>query len=376
MLSVIQDRRDGPVENVLRGLLRGLSVVFTGAVQFRLWLYRTGLLRYHTLGCQVISVGNLTVGGTGKTPVVEVLARLLAANGRKVAILSRGYKREKLPFRTRLVNKLTFRTNKLPPRVVADGDTVFLDSAHAGDEPYMLATNLPGVAVIVGSDRVRSGRYAIRKLGCDTLILDDGFQHLRLKHRLDVVLVDSTNPFGNHRCLPRGLLREPERNIKRAGFIFITKSRPEGELELRKRLRALNPTAEISECRHSPKWLRNIHTGDLQPLDALKGMRVVAMSGIAVPRGFENELWRLGAEVVHHRIHPDHHRYTQAEIDEAIQLAVDEQVDALVTTEKDAVRFPPIENPPIDMYFLRVEIEMLSGAEQFHEWITRICFEG
>ena len=164
----------------------------------RLALYEHRILRSTTLGCQVISVGNLTVGGTGKTPVVEVFARALQENGRKVAILSRGYKKAELPFSVKLKNWLTFNTpTQQPPRIVSDGERLLLDSAMGGDEPYMLATNLPKVAVLVDKDRVKSGRYAIQKLGCDTLILDDGFQYLRLKHRVDIVLVDRTNPFDN-----------------------------------------------------------------------------------------------------------------------------------------------------------------------------------
>lgn len=376
-LDIIEDRSKGTGADLLRGLLRGLSVVFTGLVQLRLWLYRIGVKRYHTLGCQVISVGNLTVGGTGKTPVVEVLARLLEANGRRVAILSRGYKREKKPFLERWKDRLLLRSGEEPPpQVVTDGETVFMDSAHSGDEPYMLARNLRGVAVIVGSDRVRSGKYAIKKLGCDTLILDDGFQHLRLKHRLDIVLVDATNPFGNGRCLPRGILREPVRNIKRAGFIFITKSRPTGEPELRQTLRALNPTAEISECRHSAKYFQDVYTDEKQPLTMAEGKRVVAISGIARPRGFENELVRQGAEVLDHRMFPDHHRFTSGEIMEVANRAVEMDADCLVTTEKDAVRFPHVKGCSIPMVYLRVEIEMMSGSEQFNEWIARICFEG
>lgn len=377
MLSVIEDRREGRFEDGLRGLLRGLSVVFTGIVQLRLWLYEIGLLRYHTLGCQVLSVGNLTVGGTGKTPVVEVFARLLAANGRRVAILSRGYKREKQPFWTRMRRKFSLSA---PPEeevgVVTDGKRLLLDSAKSGDEPYMLARNLKDVAIIVGSDRVRSGRYAIKKLGCDTLILDDGFQHLRLKHRLDIVLVDATNPWGNGRCLPRGILREPIRNIERAGFIFITKSRPGGEPELRRQLRALNPVAEISECRHSPKYLEDVYDHERQPLEALRDKRVVAVSGIARPRGFERGLVNLGAEVVDHFMYNDHYRYTSQDILDVLNRAIELEADFVVTTEKDAVRFPMLEHRPIPLAFLRVEIEMLSGSEQFNEWIGRICFEG
>jgi tetraacyldisaccharide 4'-kinase len=375
MLSVIEDRRPGYVASFLRGVLRSLSYLFMAIVQVRLWLYARGIFRHHTLGCQVISIGNLTVGGTGKTPIVEVFARTLQKSGRKVAILSRGYKRDELPWMERIANRLTLKHMVEPPRVVSDGRHLLLDSALSGDEPYMLATNLPEVAVIVDKNRVKAGLHAITRLGCDTLILDDGFQYLSMKHRLDIVLVDRTNPFGNRRVLPRGILREPIRNIKRAGFIFITKSNGDGAAELKKQLRELNPHAEISECRHCARYLQDVYTGERKPLDFLKDTDVAAVSGIAMPKGFEDELVRLGARVLYHKRYADHHRYTQLEIIDLINKGLQRGAKIVVTTEKDAVRFPMMERRDLPIYFLRVEIEMLSGAEEFNAWIERICFK-
>ena len=375
LLSVIEERRQDRGAQALRVFLRALAGLFGAIVQFRLWLYQHGILRPHTLGCQVISIGNLTVGGTGKTPIVEVFARTLQKSGRKVAILSRGYKKKKDPFLRRLVKKLTFQNESVPPRVVSDGQRLLLDSALSGDEPFMLATNLPEVAVIVDADRVKAGQYAIQKLGCDTLILDDGYQYLKMNHRLYFALVDRTNPFGNRRLLPRGILREPIRNIKRAGFIFITKSNGDGAEELKRTLRQYNPHAEISECRHAAKYLQNVYTGERQPLSFLQGLDLAAVSGIASPKGFEDELVRLGARVNYHKRFADHHRYKQQEIIEAINKGLQRSARALVTTEKDAVRFPMLERRDLPVYFLRVEIEMLSGVDEFHAWINRICFK-
>lgn len=374
VLSIIEERRTGRTAAVVRALLWVCSLVYGAAVAFRLWLYRVGLLRHRELGCQVLSVGNLTVGGTGKTPIVEAFARELMKRGRKVAILSRGYRRDQPSLGQRILDVITQRQRRRPPPVVSDGKRLLLDSARGGDEPFMLATNLPEVAVIVGKDRVKSGLYAIRKLGCDTLILDDGFQYLRLKHRRDIVLVDRTNPFGNRRLLPRGILREPIRNIRRADFIFITKSNGDGAVELRRRLRELNPDAEISECRHTPKHLRDVYTGDIHQLEELRGLDVAAVSGIAVPKGFEDTLVQLGARVLYHKRYTDHHRYTQQEILDVINRAIQRGAKAVITTEKDAVRFPFIERRDLPIWFLRVEIEMLSGAEAFDDWISRICF--
>jgi tetraacyldisaccharide 4'-kinase len=374
VLAVMEGRERGYRAKALLGLLHNLSGVFGTIVQSRLWLYRHRIIRDTTLGCQVLSVGNLTVGGTGKTPVVEVFARNLHNSGRKVAILSRGYKKKQPALAERIYNKITFKNRRTPPIVVSDGKRVLIDSATGGDEPYMLACNLPGVAVVVGRDRVKSGRYAIQRLGCDTLILDDGFQYMSLKHRLDITLVDATNPFGNGYVLPRGILREPIRNIKRAGFIFITKSRPEGEPELRRRLRELNPRAEICECRHCSRYLVDVYTGEQLGLGVLEGLKVLALSGIAAPQGFENELERLGSALVARKVYADHHRYTQQELIDVINAGLNGGADAIVTTEKDAVRFPRIERPSIPVYYLRVEIEMLSGGEAFDDWINRICF--
>ena len=374
VLAVIEGRQKGVKAAGLRAVLGSLSNIFGVIVQVRIWLYRHRIIRDTTLGCQVLSVGNLTVGGTGKTPVVEVFARNLNNSGRRVAILSRGYKKKQPTFAERVYNRLTFKNRRSPPIVVSDGKRVLIDSDTGGDEPYMLASNLPGVAVVVGRDRVKSGRYAIQKLGCDTLILDDGFQYLALKHRLDITLVDASNPFGNERVLPRGILREPVRNIRRAGFIFITKSQPQGEPELRRRLRELNPRAEISECRHCSRYLEDVFTSEQLGLDVLSDLKVLAVSGIAAPQSFENELVKLGADLLDHKAYADHHRYSQQELLDVINAGLNLGADAIVTTEKDAVRFPRIERPPIPVYYLRVEIEMLSGADAFNDWINRICF--
>ncbi len=370
LLKVISKEVRGKRVSCLRGVLCGLSWIFNILVQLRLWLFKHRIIRASTLGCQVISVGNVTVGGTGKTPIVETFARSLQKKGRKVAILSRGYKSRKTPLWEKILKK-----GERLPRVVSDGKRLLLNSDMAGDEPYMLASNLPDVAVLVDKDRIKSGKYAIRKLGCDTLVLDDGFQYLGLQNRLDIVLVDYTNPFGYNRVLPRGLLREPARNIKRAGFIFITKCPPEGAPELKEKLRELNPHAEISECRHSSKYLKNLYTREQLDLDFLKGRKVSAISGIAVPESFEHGLRRLGAEIVHHARYADHHRYTQQEIIETINSAARAGAEVIMTTEKDAVRFPLVERCDLPVIYLRVEIEMLSGSDAFNDWIDRICFK-
>ena len=359
---------------MLLWLLRQLSRAYRCVIQLRLFLYARGIFRHHTLGCQVISVGNLTVGGTGKTPVVEVFARELQRAGRRVAVLSRGYKKKEPAFIRKFIDMLLFRERRRPPRVVSDGTKLLLNSVMSGDEPYMLASNLPDVAVLVDKDRVKSGRYAINELGCDTLVLDDGFQYLSLKHRVEIVLVDRTNPFGNEHTLPRGILREPVKNIRRADFIFITKSDATGTEELRRRLGELNPRAEIIECKHSPRYLQNVFSAERKGLDCLRGLNAAVVSGIAVPGGFEDELERMGARIVDRNRFADHHRYGQQEIIDIINKSKKLNASAIITTEKDAVRFPKLDRCDVPIYFLRVDIDILTGAEDFRECISRICF--
>ena len=372
LVRLIQEKgadQDQPAAvNVFLALLKGVSLVFSAVVSLRYFLYGIGLLRRYPLGIQVISIGNVTAGGTGKTPVTEIFARTLAAEGRKVAILSRGYRRKEAPLWQRLFTQVVE-----PPLVVSDGKHVLLDSEKGGDEPYMLASNLPGVAVVVDRNRVKAGRYAIKRLGCDTIILDDGFQYQKLKHSIEVVLVDSTNPFGNGHMLPRGILREPARHLKRADIIFLTKCR--GDVTaVREEIRKYNTTAEIVECNHTPKVLKDVWSREEYPLSWLNGKTTCTLSGIASPKGFENSLRHLGAKVVWCERYADHHRYDSSEILYALNRTADMGADALVTTEKDAVRFPRFETTPVRCLYLRIAIEILSGAENFASIISRICF--
>lgn len=376
-IEVILNNRPGWKESVARVLVHGLSYIYAGVVRLRLKLYRERYIHDHHLGVPVISIGNLTVGGTGKTPVAELLARSLQKRGRKVAILSRGYK-SKRQKRVKVWTKwlARIRGEKLPqnpPRVVSDGENVLLDSHVAGDEPFMLASNLPGVPVIVDKDRVKAGLYAIDKLGADILLLDDGLQYLRLKHRLDMVLVDRTAAWGNGYLLPRGTLREPPRHLKRASYIFLTKCDGSDNTEVIRELRRYNRVAEIIECRHRPMHLENIATRERIPLERLQGAHIGAVSGIAVPESFENGLRKLGAKVdVFHRF-ADHHRFTLREIKQFFDRCERRDVEMIVTTEKDFVRFPEIKELVVPIYFLRVEIEIVNGRETFDRMVRILC---
>lgn len=371
-IDVILGRRHGMRAALLRGLLYLLSLVYARLVQLRLFLYRKRVFRERALGCLVISIGNLTVGGTGKTPIVEKFARALEAGGRRVAILSRGYKSVAKPSKRTWLDRIRGNAPD-PPRIVSDGKSLLLDSLTAGDEPYMLGKNLKDVIVLVDKDRVKSGLYAIGEMKADTLLLDDGLQYLHLKHRLDIVLIDRQAPFGNELLLPRGTLREPPRNLRRASYIFITKSTGEPNDELIARIRRYNRTAEIIECAHQPLFLQDVYSGEQLPLDRLANTYVGSFCGIAAPESFEDGLRKLGAKLELTKRFADHHRYSEGELQRFINRCLRRDVDMIVTTEKDAVRFPRLTKPEVPIYFLRVEILILSGHETWEHCVARIC---
>lgn len=371
-IDVILERRYGRRADILRWLLLGLSQIYLVIVQTRLALYRHRYFRQRTLGCLVISVGNLTVGGTGKTPVVEMLARALTAGGRKVAILSRGYKSVPRPLLLRLWDRISKNKAMFTPRVVSDGQALLLDSRTAGDEPFMLANNLRGVIVLVDRDRVMSGLHAIEHFGADTLLLDDGYQYVRMRHGIEVALVDSQSPFGNEYLLPRGTLREPPGNLRRATHIFLTKCTGTENGELIARIRKYNRTADIIECSHRPQHLKNFVTGEVKPLEFLQGLEVGAICGIAMPGSFERALEQLGASVEISKIYADHHRYNIREVENFIRRCAHRGLSAIITTEKDAVRIPRIMEPEVPIYYLRVEIEILAGQESWQRFVNRL----
>jgi len=226
----------------------------------------------------------------------------------------------------------------------------------------------------VDKDRVKSGRYAIEKFGCDTLLLDDGFQYWNLRgRRRDIVLIDRQQPFGNEHLLPRGTLREPPAHLLRASTIFITKS--DGKTEaLRRRIRQYNDRASIIECIHHPLYFEDVFTGERHTLDLIRGSRVAALSGIAQPESFEQSLIAQGAELVYSKRFADHHRFSQQELINVINRSKKRQASMIITTQKDAVRFPKLDRRDIPILFMRVEIKLLDGAQNFQECVQQICF--
>lgn len=377
-VDVVLGRRADTGAVIFGSFLKVLSWLFSCVVQLRLWLYRKRILRDHPLGCLVVVVGNLTVGGTGKTPIVEKFASALRDRGRKVAILSRGYKSKNPPFWKKAWHGIT-HTDEPPPKIVSDGQVIYLDSEQAGDEPYMLARNLPGVVVLVDKNRVKSGAYAIKKYGCDTLVLDDGFQYLALKGRLNLLLIDKTNPFGSGHLLPRGILREPVKHLRRANYIFLTKSNGRRDTELEALIARHKPDADIIECAHMPQYFQRMDakagaTAGRETLAWLKGRRIYAFSGIATPESFEKFLRDLGGLLVGRERFLDHYRYTAEDLDALYDAAERERADCLITTEKDAVRISDPAGSPLPVYYLRLEIQIIRGAADFDEAVGRICF--
>ena len=373
-VDVVYDRRPGVGATVLGGVLRVLSWIFEVLVRLRLWLYRNRLFRDTPLGCKVVVVGNLTVGGTGKTPIVLKMAHVLASRGRRVAILSRGYKGASDSMVKRFWRWLT-QGSRPDPLVVSDGKSVLAGPDEAGDEPYMLATNLckDGVVVIVDRDRVEGGRFALRRFGVDTILLDDGLQYLPLRGQINLLLVDSRDPFGNGALLPRGILREPVANLSRASYVFLTKSVGQPDPTLVSLIRRHNPKAEIIACAHSAKELVEVEGTTRLPMTALQGKRVAAFSGIATPERFEEILLAHGAILASKRRFLDHHAFNDEDLDEVLDQAIRAKAEMIITTEKDAVRLQARFRPPIPLMYVRLEVEILGDAEGFNAAVERIC---
>ena len=321
LLGVVQRERKGPLAWLVSWLLHFCSLAYGIGLQLNLLPYRLRPALAARLPARVHSIGNITVGGTGKTSAAAALARALTDRGERVALLSRGY-------------------SGSAAGVVSDGRRILMTAQQAGDEPFLLAHRLPGVAVLVGKDRRVTGRIAARLLGATALVLDDGFQYWKLRKDFEVVLVDALNPFGHGRLLPAGLLREPVSSLKRAHEIWLTHCdlAPQERVEcLGRMLRRINPAARVIRTRHEPLSLTDMQ-GHILPLDSLKGRPIVALSSIGNPEAFERTLVRLGARPLPVRFR-DHHRYSSQDV-ELVGRIASRLGCAVVTTEKDAVRLP------------------------------------
>ncbi|BCS52424.1 tetraacyldisaccharide 4'-kinase [Geobacter sp. SVR] len=308
--------RKGPLDRLLLALLVPLSLPYALVQHLRALLYRSGIIRAKKLPRPVISIGNLTVGGTGKTPVTAHIARLLLAQGFKVAVLSRGYG----------------GTCEGRPAIVSDGRTITMTAGECGDEPRLLASTVPGLMVVIGSDRHSAGQLAMEHLAPDLFLLDDGFQHMRLERDLNILLLDCNLPFGNGWTLPAGLLREPASAAARADLVIFTRCLP-GQTTV-----PFAPVVTVCRARHELGGAVPLMGGETMPLTALAGRKVLAFAGIAEPQAFFDGLRQLGLDLVSTLPLPDHVDYNDArtaEIEESMRRS---GAEIALTTGKDGVK--------------------------------------
>jgi tetraacyldisaccharide 4'-kinase len=336
-LSIIREERKGTFPSLVLLLLSPPSYLYHALLRFRELLYRYGMLRSVKLPVPVISVGNITVGGTGKTPFLEFLAKFLLDRGKKVAILSRGY-----------------------AGIKVGGNRV-------NDEYLELSKRLPSVPVLLGKDRLSSAREALKNYNPDCLLLDDGFQHWKLARNLDVVVIDGMQPFGNGGLVPAGILREPLSSLKRASLIILSRTdlcRPQEIQTTKKHLDEINSHIPVLEAVHHPLHLEDA-TGRCLETPWLRGKRLYAFCGIGNPKSFEKTLRLLGADIVRFKDFPDHHHYGRNELAAIDSEASKLGVDAIVTTQKDFVKINATPNQawgkPI--LSLRVEMRITSGLD-------------
>ena len=330
------------VRSLLLPLLAVLALVYGLVVRIRVALYRwPGLRLTHRLPRRVISVGNLTVGGTGKTPCVAWIARYLSGEGERVAILSRGYRREGRG----LVE-------------VSDGESILASSRQSGDEPWLLARACPGVRVVVDSRRVAAGSWLIGKApDVSVFLLDDGFQHLQLARDLNLLLVDAGDPLPEARLAPLGRLREPLSQLGRADAVIITRSDQEYD---RRALadtlaRYLRPDTPLFHASHELTSFCRLETGEVIRPPELSTRRVAAIAGIGRPERFYHDLRQLGFELVWTRSFTDHHHYQISEQQSILDAAMSAGAQALLMTEKDAANWPTGTGAMLPVYAGRIE---------------------
>jgi tetraacyldisaccharide 4'-kinase len=334
----VMDGRAGPLAHwTLSPLLTALTWPYDWMHRLRIQVYLRGWASVKRLPCRVISVGNLTLGGTGKTPMVEAIATLLRQHGYRVGVLSRGYggrDREAIT-------------------VVSDGARCLVPPEVAGDEPVLLAEHLAGIPVVVGRDRYAAGMLAVERFGVDVLVLDDGFQHLQLARDLDILLLDAARPFGTGRLFPRGDLRERPSALARADVIVFTRWE-QGMPAPPSALRRTHPLPPSFRSCHEPCGVRALPDGQTLPLSALKARSVLAFCGLGTPESFRRTLDRLGAVVVAFVAFPDHHPYTRSDLEEMVRAAKTRGAEVLITTEKDGIRLRRLQPLPWPVWELQI----------------------
>jgi tetraacyldisaccharide 4'-kinase len=326
-----------------------LSVFYGIGYHFRVLLYQSGMVKPKKLEAKVISIGNVTLGGTGKTPLVIYLSQKLKEKELKVAILTRGYKRKKKG----LVELVGENKNRIAWTGV-------------GDEPYLLASRLHDVPVIVSKNRRASGAYAERKYPAEVLVLDDGFQHWKLSRDLDIVVIDAANPFGNSKLFPAGILREPLSSLKRADIFVLNKTdQVSSKQNLIHMLKSYNQDAPIVESEYKIKSIERWFDHSLVEKKNLEGKKCLAFSGIGNPVSFEKSLKLLNVEVLKHHKFPDHFFYQKKELLNLEKETQELSADFMITTEKDSIRIPMMSELEIPIYVFKIDLVITKGEEIF-----------
>lgn len=341
--GTISGARRGVGPGLARAALLVLSEFFRFGSWFRGGLYHFGLLPVRAVGKRVISVGNLVAGGTGKTPLTIMLAKQFAARGLKPGIVARGYGGRRAS----------------GTGIVSDGKRVRLTPREAGDEAYLLVKELPGVPVVVDTNKTRGAAALQATFAPEVILVDDGFQHLKLARRVDIVLLDARRPFGYDHLLPRGLLREPPEALRRAQVVVVTRAGAAADLAgLQAAIGKLAPEARCFTADLVVKGLRNFRTGETLPASHLIGKRLVLLSGIAQPESFEEMVRSYNpAFTISYRF-PDHHHFTRAEMLVLRRLCDENRMQGVVTTAKDAVKLSDVLDVQVPVFVLLVEFEL------------------
>jgi tetraacyldisaccharide 4'-kinase len=329
-----------------------LSLPYEGVVRTRTFFYSLGLLKTKALPCPVISVGNITVGGAGKTPLVMAMTKELMNRGIHLAILSRGYKRK-----------------KTSEPVVSDGKTLFLSPEESGDEPFLMAQACKEIPVLVGKDRFHNGRIALQRFGVQGLLLDDGYQHLPLHRDLNILLIDSHVGFGDHQLLPRGILREPLSHLRRADLFLFTKVEDLDACQpIEKKICKIQPSSQVFHSHYEPLNLKGPQ-GEQEELHTLKGKKILALSGIANTNYFISLLRKCGMAIKKEVVFPDHHLYSVKDL--SFLKEKSKEVDYIVTTEKDMVKLKQLPIGPLPLRALRIEVKIWEEKE-FYQRVMKV----
>jgi tetraacyldisaccharide 4'-kinase len=344
---IIEETKDSFSEG-LRFILFVLSLIYIKLMQLQDWAYRYGLLKSAKVKARVISVGNITWGGTGKTSMIILLTEFFAPQGKSVAILSRGYGRTK-----------RYPLNAIP-----------LTYQDIGDEAYMLQQKFPDIAVLVGPDRIKNARKAVDKLKAEIILLDDGFQHRRLSRDLDIVLIDVLNPFGNEYCIPRGSLREPKEGLKRAHIIVLTNCEFDKEqaYDLTRHFRQINPKALIVQASYRFAGLFDALTQETVVATQIVGKSVCLLASIGNFESFRKTFSAfVGGKIVYEFNLPDHYRYIKDDLRHITDTCIKHGAYTVVTTEKDMVRLQSYLNDSlgIKIIVLKARLEILENQGAF-----------